>query len=1445
MMSPNNKIPKLPIVGTPVVKLPIKTVPITRPPIDVLPIIDPGLGHGIGPIVGPILGGQPVGVIPGLDAQVPITMLPVRIETRFAGTAAAPQLQVRIYPDDVHLDGHDARLTASEVAAGQRFWTTARSAVTADSAWAQLLKDVGPTRAIWVRQALTPTNAAGVPTFPVVDAATGSTGLAALARALPDSFFVRARYAGGESVVQGTAIPATLQVGLAFGSDGDPDVQPTAAPQAGADDTIVLDEGMRWMVDFDAAVAVGMGVTIDLPSQTSVIDEVVVVGVAAPSDEQPAGKTLAALVDAHRLSDGAAFIPPGTPTNNLADSASGYSIAEVSMPADGSVPVPGSVAAALAAALGLEPQDFVLLDGAASLELEDAAAMSRALFEATWGSYLRQQAQPGFPLAMLPQVYAHVTEYVRGGGPLPTLRLGRQPYGVLPVMAEGAWAALGEGPLEGWLSSFLQRIRPLWTSGIVDAPAGPDLFAQEPVTTRVRLRTTVPGPLLEMAQTASFADAKGNADYNRRSMMAELGFSDLMLYVLYQLNNKDAANLWLPMTADGDTSFPMFAPDPTKATSVLGLLLRNSALRIAADATNEFAGLGHGLELEQVARAAADLPIASLSEAAGRAVPVLPGFTTETIAATVKAQQSAPGKDADGATFTISDRLSAIVGDSGRFRADLTRYFNSDALAAFRDSIKSIANIPTDRRAMLTGEIIDCASFRYDAWVTSLATARLAEMQSRTKGTQLGAWGAVRGIQRRQQSPVAATGTIPDGTEVSRANGGFVLAPSPRQASAAGVLRAAWLAHGGPSGNAGAPFATGLTSGAVRRALAVAEGMRNGQQLGALLGYQLERAIHDVSGVGGVEIDWTVFVLRRQFPLKVDTIDNAPQASSERTVADGWKLAQAETATAGAVVAGILSDGDATQPPLSTAERTALQASIGDLLATLDAFADLGLSESMYQLAGANFERAAAATNMVGRASSPPDLFESTVTPRGGRGIEQRLVVTFGNATRPAGYATDTPRARLAPAADAFVARRLGPINQIHVRLLDSSGTEVASPLLSSLGLSALDIAALDLSSENITLQSWDSPLTMPGAANPNPGRAGVARLLVASGNGAAASVGFDLTEDADLIDLLDHAGAWQAALAARTPLTAETFAARAQLDSSDDSSGLAASVASLSKELAAAKGDDLVKWGIANGDSTAAAARVAAAKNAADPVSAATALLGAPAVVEGSLPALPSEVATTVGDQAGVLGDGSGVLARWLQDSARVRTAASALEGALLRDDIAGAEAVGTWAGQSPAEPWAKGVPGSAKHSWVGLPFVGELAPTPVTSVVIVGDDASGAVTGIELDAWTEVIPLPTGAAAIAANLSAPDARAPNVILLAVPPDVGKPWTQSSLFSVVDEALELSDCRMVDFAAARRIPALLPAIYLADYNSDDVGLRHFVALAKDFPVRWVSAVTT
>ena len=49
------------------------------------------------------------------QGQVPIAFLPVRIETRFGSAAdGSPELWVRVFPDDVHVDRPEHRCGAIE-----------------------------------------------------------------------------------------------------------------------------------------------------------------------------------------------------------------------------------------------------------------------------------------------------------------------------------------------------------------------------------------------------------------------------------------------------------------------------------------------------------------------------------------------------------------------------------------------------------------------------------------------------------------------------------------------------------------------------------------------------------------------------------------------------------------------------------------------------------------------------------------------------------------------------------------------------------------------------------------------------------------------------------------------------------------------------------------------------------------------------------------------------------------------------------------------------------------------------------------------------------------------------------------------------------------------------------------------------------------------------------
>ena len=68
------------------------------------------------------------GLLPSVTPDVPLLMLPVRLETRYRPLRAdgSRHLMIRIYPDDVHEDSHEPGLTADERVAGTTFWTVAR-----------------------------------------------------------------------------------------------------------------------------------------------------------------------------------------------------------------------------------------------------------------------------------------------------------------------------------------------------------------------------------------------------------------------------------------------------------------------------------------------------------------------------------------------------------------------------------------------------------------------------------------------------------------------------------------------------------------------------------------------------------------------------------------------------------------------------------------------------------------------------------------------------------------------------------------------------------------------------------------------------------------------------------------------------------------------------------------------------------------------------------------------------------------------------------------------------------------------------------------------------------------------------------------------------------------------------------------------------------------------
>jgi hypothetical protein len=135
--------------------------------------------------------------VAAIAGNVPIALLPVRIETRFFN--AATELRVRIFPDQIHVDAHEPELTAGERDAGMAYWRARFASPDAStrttSPWATLTGGIGAPRAAWVARALTPTNLAQLgqpvePVFPVTPARVAEWSRAARAAALPERWVV-------------------------------------------------------------------------------------------------------------------------------------------------------------------------------------------------------------------------------------------------------------------------------------------------------------------------------------------------------------------------------------------------------------------------------------------------------------------------------------------------------------------------------------------------------------------------------------------------------------------------------------------------------------------------------------------------------------------------------------------------------------------------------------------------------------------------------------------------------------------------------------------------------------------------------------------------------------------------------------------------------------------------------------------------------------------------------------------------------------------------------------------------------------------------------------------------------------------------------------------------------------------------------------------------------
>lgn len=1415
-----------------------------------------------------------------LSSRHPLLLLPVRLETRFAWIDAAGErsftespgssraLLVRIFPDDVHDDPHEPQLTRDELLALKELDQALQASSDhrdLDAAWANAMRHVGPLRAGWLGEVL----ARGAP--PGVRP--GRFSRPSVARLLPDSWLAIAELADGSTATQQSPVPVREPL-----------------------ETGPMPDGIDWMVDFDAALKAGMALVLeDLPDVE--VTRLVVLGARGTLDPDDSAAELERLLDAQHYTRGLGFLAPGAPTNSIPGVRAGHNTRprpEDLLPLErrrfliGMHPSPlsqagdESDAAMLAMALGIDVSTFSYVEGADASALR-AGIDLRSLLATATRRRLALQLEGVLDEDSLGRALGFAVEAVSPSGHFPTLRIGNQPYGVLPVLLRDD-ARIQPGTPAADLLPVLDRLRVLWDQAVdnvprVDQPAANPgetvvrILQRDAVARRITFRPLLGPKLGDEVATRLGRSAQFEA---RREAAAQaidaLGAVDSLSSALLDALHMDfAPSLTAPLVAPPD------APTTSRQhpATYLDLVASLSPDRLLE---HDYGGAERPRSL---LFAFARLAMLAFADEAARATLINAGENPARWD-----EEDVPNQGQSAYLATPLRRLTASD-PADPYGAPIAFHLSQGDSRHLADGMRDTLDRLSDQPPELLDELLRASlglfSHRLDPWYAAFAFERLVHEvrndPASSTGINVGAYGIVEHLS---ESPLQPGGS--PGLYNSPLNGGYVHAPSVNQGAAAAVLRSVHLGH--HAAGHGDAFSIDLSSERVRRGLELLEGIREGQPLAALLGYRIER------GLAAEKLQRLIAPLRHVAPLVANklTLPAKPtETVAASNVIDGLTLLEE---------AGYDGSADPSRntlwpkysslgPALSNTEGEALDRVLGAARDALDAAADLALAESVHQTVAGNPVRSGAAVDGLSGAPVPPPEPAIVRTPRTGIGVTHRLLVLLGDSADSRGW-PDTVRALAEPRLEAWARATLPrpELIGLRARFLDDEGNEVARldelTLASiqkqvredddALPIGALDIVLLadpDQEPQRSSLEqrlaalierarpaeAEDATLMLVYERHPkwDESMFGIAEVLeiarqlrdAISRGRALAPQDLELASTAPsrTVDAPELATrAQQAAGVLAAAITALQAVATSKVTSDlrralfrADAVGIVGAAPDTVRDTRgetdeAAQARAIERTGL-QGQAKAALAEARRREAALNALPAADAEARLQAVFGEAFTVLPALTAGAL--SAGPVGKGmepAGADAAgartWLSRAATVRAASGALDAVLgYADAVAAVDA------KAPASALHVGQLGGAiGERWVALPpDPGESVPAGRVSVVAVAPDGGSpgdAVAGLFVDEWVEVIPSAEETTSVTFHYDAPTACAPQVMLLGVPPPGLEAWGPSEVLRIVEEAHALARIRLVDLDDVPDLGQLLPAL-VTDENpaGDAIGL--------------------
>ena len=926
---------------------------------------------------------------------------------------------------------------------------------------------------------------------------------------LPDRFVLMGYNGTTESFrVVGNPIPSPVIVGPDPSAEEDQQIKQENGE-------IVVGDDMKWMVDFDEAIKIGLGFKINITASQAKtgFDKIIALGVKISANVDRSRTLVEELIEHHKSSrKGFSLLPQGSPTNNTEKEGAGYKSLDdpdisfdnlkkgnlFSIETDWLLKKDGQW---LAESLGISDQVLQNVMYSDGTDQREARAMNTALWPATLGYMMESLMQPVFSDNDVESTRTFFNLLVLGRGNVPAVKIGKQPYGIYPTTAFSkiGWIrSAGRVPTKSAnipgnfptyllrLYNVLKRIDQDWTTAHLKdvSYVGKTGDAHQILLDVIGLNPDSVEFYQRYAE--SFEDLLnrfnmygiGNiflallvgASYvqSGKDLLSTFGYNgDETPDILEKIFLKSQNLLKGPLIDDVPLTemdpIRKYTPDPdghnyirwlidAASTSHNTLRKQDGFIDNKIPSALLYLMLHHALDLNYVdVSLKLHLQAELLNQQQVQLAKVEPAFihVAQNTQATESKWQYVYKKESK-----ITGNPNLTVGDY------IPKVLNTEVATAYLkeqlDALAHLEDVSTAKLERAFVEHIDLCTYRLDAWKNGFMNYELYQMRSPganddsespyRQGLYIGAYGILEEVRSENKILEEVTELDDDLGEVflsendpplfkDKTNGGYIAAPSLNHAVTSAVLRNGYMENASQT-NPDA-LSVNLSSERVRKALSLIEGIRGGQGLSELLGYRLERGLHESHPT--LELDFYIYELRKAFPLRANRIkdtkdDNASIEEIEaKNVVDALALIDhvKTLPTASQVYPygkPLSTDG------LTTAIKNAIKAEVDKIMDLNDAISDVAMAESVHQVVQGNYDRGAATLNTYSKGNFPP-IPDVIQTPRSGINLTHRVAVHLEPGlnpnTSPYGFAM-TPRAKGEPGLNKWLSTILpAPANVV------------------------------------------------------------------------------------------------------------------------------------------------------------------------------------------------------------------------------------------------------------------------------------------------------------------------------------------------------------------------------------------------------------------------------